>query len=105
MPEIRRSCCGLCHPRCGTLLHMEDGRFTKVTGDPDHRVNRGVICERGRLMPDHLYHPDGNAIQRFRRFTAFSNPTSTRCTRMAPSSAAPKSEAGPLPPCCAGLRN
>jgi thiosulfate reductase / polysulfide reductase chain A len=57
MTEIRRSYCGLCHPRCGTLLHMEDGRVTKVTGDPDHPVNRGVICERGRLMPDHIYHP------------------------------------------------
>ncbi|MCG8637192.1 MAG: molybdopterin-dependent oxidoreductase [Desulfobacterales bacterium] len=58
MKEIRKSYCGLCHPRCGTLLHMENGRITKVTGDPDHPVNRGVICERGRLMPDHVYHPD-----------------------------------------------
>lgn len=58
MTEIRRSYCGLCHPRCGTLLHFEEGRATKVTGDPNHPVNRGHICERGRLMVDHLYHPD-----------------------------------------------
>ena len=57
MREIRRSYCGLCHPRCGTLLHIEDGNVVKVTGDPDHPITRGVICERGRLMLDHLYHP------------------------------------------------
>ena len=57
MSEIRRSYCGLCHPRCGTLLHIEDGRIVKVTGDPEHPVTRGVICERGRLMPDHVHHP------------------------------------------------
>ena len=58
MDEIRRSYCGLCHPRCGTLLHFTDGRVVKVTGDPDHPVTRGAICERSRLMPDHLYHAD-----------------------------------------------
>lgn len=58
MKEVRRSYCGLCHPRCGTLLHIEDGQVVKVTGDPDHPINRGAICERGRLMVEHLYHPD-----------------------------------------------
>ena len=57
MVEIRRSYCGLCHPRCGTLLHIEDGKVVKVTGDPDHPITRGAICERGRLMQDHIYHP------------------------------------------------
>ncbi|SDP07867.1 molybdopterin-containing oxidoreductase family protein [Desulforhopalus singaporensis] len=58
MKKFRRSYCGLCHPRCGTLLHYdENGKVVKVSGDPDHPVTRGVICERGRLMIDHLYHP------------------------------------------------
>jgi len=57
MSEIRRSYCGLCHPRCGTLLHIENGKVVKVTGDPDHPITRGAICARGRLMPDHIYHP------------------------------------------------
>lgn len=57
MKEIRRSYCGLCHPRCGTLLHIENGKAVKVTGDPDHPLTRGAICERGRLMIEHLYHP------------------------------------------------
>jgi len=58
MAEIKKSYCGLCHPRCGTLLHIENGRLVKVTGDPDHPINRGVICERGRLMPEHVHHPE-----------------------------------------------
>ena len=57
MDEIRRSYCGLCHPRCGILLHIKNDRVVKVTGDPDHPVTRGAICERGRLMPDHVHHP------------------------------------------------
>ncbi len=56
MTEIRKSYCGLCHPRCGTLLHIENGKIVKTTGDPDHPVTRGIICERGRLMPDHVHH-------------------------------------------------
>jgi anaerobic selenocysteine-containing dehydrogenase len=40
------------------LLHMENGKVVKITGDPDHPISRGVLCERGRLMLDHIYHPD-----------------------------------------------
>ncbi|MEW6267552.1 MAG: molybdopterin-dependent oxidoreductase [Thermodesulfobacteriota bacterium] len=58
MPEIRRTYCGLCHPRCGLRLEMENGRAVRVTGDPEHPISRGRICARGRLMLDHLYHPD-----------------------------------------------
>lgn len=42
MVEIRRNYCGLCHPRCGTLLHIENGKVIKVTGDPDHPITRGT---------------------------------------------------------------
>ncbi|EFI33629.1 molybdopterin oxidoreductase [Desulfonatronospira thiodismutans ASO3-1] len=56
--EVRRSYCGLCHPRCGTLLHMKNGKVFEVSGDPDHPVTRGLICERGLLMPEHIHHPD-----------------------------------------------
>lgn len=56
--EIRRSYCGLCHPRCGMLLHIDNGKVVKITGDPDHPISRGTLCERGRLMLDHIYHED-----------------------------------------------
>ncbi|MFP4049910.1 MAG: hypothetical protein ACLFT8_08165 [Desulfovermiculus sp.] len=58
MAEYRRSYCGLCHPRCGLLLEVESGHIVSVQGDPEHPVTKGVICERGRLMADHVHHPD-----------------------------------------------
>ncbi|MFZ7111409.1 MAG: molybdopterin-containing oxidoreductase family protein [Desulfatiglandales bacterium] len=58
MTETRRSYCGLCHPRCGLLLEIEENRVIGVKGDKDHPVTRGMICPRGRLMVEHLYHPD-----------------------------------------------
>ncbi len=58
MSELRRSYCGLCHPRCGLLLEIDNGKVLKVSGDKDHPVTRGFVCSRGRLMVDHLYHPD-----------------------------------------------
>lgn len=54
MMEIRRTYCGLCHPRCGALLQVEDGRAIKVEGDPDHPISRGRLCARGRLLVDPL---------------------------------------------------
>jgi thiosulfate reductase / polysulfide reductase chain A len=58
MTETRRTYCGLCHPRCGLRLEIENGRAVNVTGDPDHPITRGRICNRGKLMLDHVYHPD-----------------------------------------------
>lgn len=55
--EVRRSYCGLCHSRCGILLHMRGGEVFEISGDPDHPVTRGLICERGLLMPEHIHHP------------------------------------------------
>ena len=58
MTETRRTYCGLCHSRCGLLLELEKGRAMRLTGDPQHPVTRGRICNRGKLMLDHVYHPD-----------------------------------------------
>ena len=58
MSETRRTYCGLCHPRCGLQLEIENGRAVKVSGDPEHPISRGRTCGRGRLMLDHVYHPD-----------------------------------------------
>ena len=57
MTEIKRSYCGLCHPRCGLLLEIENGRIIKAKGDPEHPISRGRICSRGSLMPEHVHHP------------------------------------------------
>ncbi|MCX8022757.1 MAG: molybdopterin-dependent oxidoreductase, partial [Syntrophorhabdaceae bacterium] len=57
MKEVRRSYCGLCHPRCGLLLEIEGGKIESVKGDPEHPITRGRICQRGALIADHVHHP------------------------------------------------
>jgi len=56
--ETRKSWCGLCHSRCGTLLEFEGDRAVKVKGDSGNPFSRGRICQRGALMLEHLYHKD-----------------------------------------------
>jgi anaerobic selenocysteine-containing dehydrogenase len=40
------------------LLEVENGKIAAVRGDPEHPITRGRLCERGRLMADHVHHPD-----------------------------------------------
>jgi thiosulfate reductase/polysulfide reductase chain A len=58
MEKIVRSVCQACHCECGVLVHVRDGKVTKVGGDPEHPMNRGYICVKGRAQPQLLYHPD-----------------------------------------------
>lgn len=55
---VRKGWCGPCHTRCGLLLEFRGNRAVKVKGDPECPINRGAICGRGRLILEHLYHPD-----------------------------------------------
>ncbi len=63
MGEIKKSYCGLCHPRCGLHLQMKNGRAVKVTGDPDHPISRGRICERAADSPETI---PGRALELLR---------------------------------------
>jgi thiosulfate reductase/polysulfide reductase chain A len=58
MRKIIRTVCQGCHPECGVLAHVEDGRVIKIEGDPEHPFSRGFICIKGRLHAESLYHPD-----------------------------------------------
>jgi thiosulfate reductase / polysulfide reductase chain A len=50
--------CELCFWGCGVLAHVKDGRVTKLTGNPDHPLSRGVLCPRGAGATGLLYDPD-----------------------------------------------
>ncbi|MGH2507538.1 MAG: molybdopterin-dependent oxidoreductase, partial [Ktedonobacteraceae bacterium] len=57
--EIFKVVCRMCHGGCGTLVHRENGRITKVLGDPDHPINKGLLCSKAGLPSiEQLYHPD-----------------------------------------------
>jgi len=47
-----------CPDTCGLLLHKENGKIVKVTGNPDHPITQGAICNKVRNMTERVYHPE-----------------------------------------------
>lgn len=56
--QVIRTACQGCHPECGVLVHVEDGKVTKIEGDPEHPSSRGFICIKGQVHSEFLYHPN-----------------------------------------------
>ncbi len=47
-----------CPDACGVLITVEDGRATKIQGDPEHPVTRGFLCAKVAKYLDRVYSPD-----------------------------------------------
>ena len=45
--SVKATTCYMCACRCGIMVHLKDGRVRYIEGNPDHPVNRGVICGKG----------------------------------------------------------
>ncbi|MEM7277083.1 MAG: molybdopterin oxidoreductase family protein [Pseudomonadota bacterium] len=45
--ETRTTTCYMCACRCGIKVHLKDGGIRYIEGNPDHPVNRGVLCAKG----------------------------------------------------------
>jgi len=56
--EIKKVICTFCSANCGVLVHVKDGKVIKITGNKEHPVSRGFICERIKYAIKWLYHPD-----------------------------------------------
>ncbi len=56
--QIIKSNCRGCHGGCGVLVHVKDGRITKIEGDPDFPTNHGAMCSIGLAFQQLVYHPD-----------------------------------------------
>jgi assimilatory nitrate reductase catalytic subunit len=52
--------CGYCSVGCGMFIGVKDGRAVSVRGNPDHPVNRGMLCPKG-LSEHHAIHADNRA--------------------------------------------
>ena len=48
--KVVRSLCGLCHTNCGILVHLEDGKISRIEGDPEHPANRGALCPKAQTL-------------------------------------------------------
>ncbi len=46
-----------CPDACGLLLHKENGKIVKVTGNPAHPETKGAICNKVRNMAERVHHP------------------------------------------------
>jgi anaerobic selenocysteine-containing dehydrogenase len=48
--KVVRSLCGICHTNCGILVHIENGKISRIEGDPEHPANRGCLCSKAQTI-------------------------------------------------------
>lgn len=59
MRETRKTVCNRdCPDACSIVATVEDGRVTRLQGDPDHPVTRGFLCFRTSHFLPTQYSPD-----------------------------------------------
>ena len=44
---VRTTTCYMCACRCGIKVHLRKGEIRYIEGNPDHPINKGVICAKG----------------------------------------------------------
>src|SRR5438093_6064290 len=55
---VHAACPHDCPDGCGVLITVEDGKATKIQGDPAHPVTRGFLCAKVAKYLDRVYSPD-----------------------------------------------
>jgi len=45
--EVRTTTCYMCACRCGIRVHLRDGEVRYIEGNPEHPLNKGIICAKG----------------------------------------------------------
>jgi anaerobic selenocysteine-containing dehydrogenase len=45
--EVKTSTCYMCACRCGIKVHLKNNQIRYIEGNPDHPVNKGVLCAKG----------------------------------------------------------
>ena len=63
---VHAACPHDCPDACGVLITVEDGRATKIQGDPSHPVTRGFLCAKVAKYLDRVYSP-GRVLYPMRR--------------------------------------
>ena len=60
MPKkvVHAACPHDCPDACGVLVTVEDGRATRIQGDPKHPVTRGFLCAKVTKYLDRVYSPE-----------------------------------------------
>ena len=45
--EVKNTTCYMCACRCGIRVTLRDGEVRHIEGNPEHPLNKGVICAKG----------------------------------------------------------
>ena len=45
--EVKTTTCYMCACRCGIKVWLQDGKVRYIQGNPEHPVNKGVLCAKG----------------------------------------------------------
>jgi len=64
--QVLGACPHDCPDTCSMVVTVEDGRVTKVRGNPDHPFTRGGLCVKVTDFPNHIY-SDQRVVQPLRR--------------------------------------
>ena len=53
--EVKTTTCYMCACRCGIRVYLRDGQVRYIDGNPEHPINKGVICAKGSsgIMKQH----------------------------------------------------
>ncbi|HCX64469.1 MAG TPA: hypothetical protein DHN33_04575, partial [Eubacteriaceae bacterium] len=52
-----KSTCKSCHGSCGVLIAVEDGKATRITGNPES-LTKGTMCAKGQASIQDVYNPN-----------------------------------------------
>ena len=55
---VHAACPHDCPDACSVLITVEDGRATKIEGDPEHPVTQGFLCAKVAKYLDRVYSPE-----------------------------------------------
>ncbi len=55
---VHAACPHDCPDACGALITVEDGRATRIQGDPAHPITQGFLCAKVAKYLDRVYSPD-----------------------------------------------
>ncbi|OFW78928.1 MAG: nitrate reductase, partial [Alicyclobacillus sp. RIFOXYA1_FULL_53_8] len=55
--KVKTACPLDCWDTCSIIAEVDNGRVTRLDGDPSHPVTQGFLCGKGRKLKDRLYSP------------------------------------------------
>ena len=55
---VHATCPHDCPDACSVLITVNEGRATRIQGDPSHPVTRGFLCAKVAKYLDRVYSPD-----------------------------------------------